>query len=110
MQKELNKFCYEANNRKVRKQKDKLLPSGVSPNIAYEFPERFGATDCLEQVDVRVVEEILDCMQEAKDALSDWGVPKDFAICAQKKYEELSVQEVTMSNVWLVFGSMVNFL
>ena len=110
MQRELDNFCYQANNCRVRKQKDKILPSGVSPDYAYDFPECFGGTDCLEPVDVGIVQEMLDSMQKEKDSMSDWGVPEEFADRAQQVYDTLGISEVTMSNVWLVFSTMINFL
>ena len=106
IQQELDKFRHYANNHRVRKQKDKILPSGVSPNMAYLFPEKFGATNCLEPVDLTVVQEILDGLQEEKERLTDWGVPEEFAARAKTVYDTLPVEEVTLLNIWLVFALM----
>jgi hypothetical protein len=103
IQQELDKFRYQANNRRVRKQKQKTLPSGVSPNIAYTFPERYGGADCLQTVDVRVIQDILDQMQAEKDALTDWGVPEDFSRRARTAFEEMCAPEISISNIWIVF-------
>jgi hypothetical protein len=103
IQKELDKFRFQANNRRVRKQKHKTLPSGVSPNTAYSFPEKFGATDRLQPVEIPVVQAMLEQMQEAKDALDDWGVPAVFARRAQAAYEQTRIPSISISNVWFVF-------
>jgi hypothetical protein len=103
IQQELDKFRFQANNRRVRKQKQKSLPSGVSPNIAYTFPEKFGGTDQLQPVDIEVIQEILDQMQAEKDALADWGIPEDFAQRAQAAFVETRIVEVSVSNIWIVF-------
>ena len=110
MQRELDKFCESANNRRMRKQKDKLLPSGVPPNIAYTFPERFGGEECLQPIDRNIVQEMLDGMQANHDALTDWGVPEDFATRAEAALNRLRVREVTMTNVWLVFAGILQLL
>jgi hypothetical protein len=109
IQKELDKFCAAANNRRVRKQNDKVLPSGVSPNVAFLFPEKFGGRDCLQHVDMDLVDKILDDMREEKEASSDWGVPMDFAVKAQAAYEQLKSPEVTMDTVWVIFAAILPY-
>jgi hypothetical protein len=94
----------------VRKQKDKRLPSGVSPNTAYTFPEEYGGRNCLQPVDVVVIQEMLDEMQEEKDRLSDWGVPEDFAQRAQRALDVYSVGEVNLTNIWFVFQAVLREL
>jgi len=107
MQRELDKFCFSANNRQMRKQRDKLLPSGVTPNVAHTLPERFGGEDCLQPVDRQVIQEIMDEMRENYDALTDWGVPPEFAARAAAACDRLQVHEVTLMNVWVVFSSIL---
>jgi hypothetical protein len=107
MQRELDKFREEANSRRVRKQRDKALPSGVSPNVAYTFPEKFGGENCLQLVDIQLVEGILNDMQKEKEVLSDWGVPLEFRMRAQEVYEYHGSPDVTMETVWLIFSAMV---
>lgn len=112
MQRELDKFRRFANNRRVRKQKDKALPSGVTPNFSYNLPERFGGRDCLQPVNVAVVEEILQDMEEQKNALTDWGVPPVFAARAEAASIQagIRIQEVTMDNAWSVFALILRVL
>lgn len=110
MQKELDKFCQFANNCRMRKQPDKLLPSEVSPKFAYLFPERFDAHDCLQTVDVQIVEEILNDLEEEKRMLTDWGVPEEFSERAKEVLQMIEVGEVTLSNIWIVFNAMLHYL
>ena len=110
MQQELDKFCESANSRKVRKQFEKALPSGVSPNAAYGFPERYGGTNCLQTVDMRIVDKILADLWAAKDKATDWGVPKEFAARAAAVYKRIRVRELNMQTVWLVFQAMLPHL
>jgi len=108
IQKELNRFVESANNRRVRKQRDKLLPSGVSPNTAYVLPENFNAVDCLQQIDGNLIDGILQEFEEGRKSVEDWGVPADFAACAQEAFERLRSPEVTLSNVWIIFAALLN--
>ena len=110
MQKELDNFCYLSNNRRTRKQRDKILPSGVTPNYAYTCPERFGGHDCLQPVDVHIIDEILSDMCSEVSMLMDWGVPADFAARAKEVFAGLGVKEIKMDNVWLIFGAMLRYM
>jgi hypothetical protein len=94
----------------MRKQPNKHLPSGVSANFAYTHPDRFGAQDCLQQVDLAVVEEILMEMEPEKKHLSDWGVPAEFAERAEAAFTRLGMVEVTLETVWVTFNAMLRFL
>jgi hypothetical protein len=107
MQKELDRFRNSVNSRKVRNQKEKALPSGISPNIAFIFPEKCNGVDCLQPVDMDLVDAILADMQAEKDALSDWGVPAEFDRRAQDVFDTLPVREVTMQTVWITFAAML---
>ena len=92
MQRELDKFCHFANNRRVRKQINKHLPSGVTPSFSYTFPERRGGRDCLQPVDTEVVEEILQDVEAEKKALTDWGVSADFVARAEEAARRLDIR------------------
>jgi hypothetical protein len=95
----------------VRKQKNKSLPSGVSPHIAYTLPERYDGEDCLQPVNLGVIQEMLNSeeMLEARAAVSDWGVPEEFARRAEAAREFLNIREVNLQNVWMVFSALLGF-
>ena|ERR1700753_90945 len=110
LQKELDDFCVLANNRRMRKQKEKLLPSGVTPNKAYSLPEDFGGTDCLQPVDLGIIQEILDDMRPEHEVLTDWGVSPEFAERAEAILRRLKIKEVTLTTVWVIFASILSHL
>jgi len=110
MQKELDSFRHYANNHRIRKQKDKRLPSGVTPSFAYTFPEHFGGEDCLQPVDMQVIEEILEDMKPKAEQLMDWGVPPEFEARAQAGFDSLEIKEVTITTVWVVFTALLHFV
>lgn len=106
MQQELNKFMNYANNHKIRKQKEKRLPSGVSPIYAYTCPNRFGGRECLQPVCMQVIEGLMKDLEPEMKAYSDWGVPREFADVAEQLLVAIGVPKVEMSNAWLVFTSL----
>lgn len=94
----------------MRKQKDKVLPSGVTPNQAYSFPDRHGGEDCLIGVNRDTVKAMLNDMQEEQAALTDWGVSPDLVPLAKQALKKLRVKEVTLENIWLVFCALIGLL
>ena len=107
MQTELDKFVKLSNNRRICKQSKKILPSGVTPDFAFTFPERYGASNCLIPVDVQIVDEILNDLKVEKEALTDWGVLQEFARKAEAGLTQMGVKEVTKSNAWIVFAALL---
>ena len=110
MQKELDKFMEFTNNRKVRKQRENVLPTGASPNMAYLFPQQFEGQNCLQPVDVQIVGEILEDLKI--DALSqmDWRVPSDFAEIARRGLKRFGLEEVPLQSAWVVFAAVLGFI
>lgn len=109
MQKELDKFCHYQNHHKMRKQKDKILPSGCSPNFAYSCPGRFGAENCLQPVNMQVIDELLADLERDKRVQSDWGIPPLFAQVANQILREklnMELSEVTKENAWCIFSAV----
>ncbi|KAJ7465857.1 hypothetical protein B0H11DRAFT_1733608 [Mycena galericulata] len=47
IQRSLDEFVDYWNNHKIRTQRNKLLPSGFSPNYICDFPEKFGLTEAI---------------------------------------------------------------
>jgi len=110
IQRELDSFTTSANNQCVRKQKDKILPSGVSLNTAFIFPEKFNGINCIQPVDIAVVDGILREFEEGQKAISDWGVPDEFAIHVKEAHELVGSPKVTVQNVWLVFSAICSII
>ncbi len=59
LQQELDTFKELQNAHRVRRDSDKMNPSGVAPNVAYSLFEKYGGQQCLEEVDVDVVHNIM---------------------------------------------------
>jgi hypothetical protein len=112
LQRELDKFRRFANNCRLRKQPTKELPSGVTPDFAYTFPEQFGGQDHLLPVDLQVIDEIIADLEEEKNANMGWGVPVDFAASVKAALGTLDIREkdITLQNVWWIFSAVLRLL
>jgi hypothetical protein len=91
------------NAARMRKDKLKAGPSGMSRDQAFSFPERWGGRDCLLPVDVDVIRTIK--MEIGGDDLLEF-VSAEFAAHAQAVYDTLGISELTFENVWAVFTQM----
>jgi hypothetical protein len=109
IQRELDNLREIMNKRPQRKQREKILPSGVSPNIAYTLYEKYGRVQCLQPVDVQVVEEIMEVIRGDQDPLTDWGVPDGFGASCEAALVKLRItqDDLTMQNIWFVFAQML---
>jgi len=111
MQRELDKFRANSNSQRMRKQPDKILPSGTSPDTAYLFPENFGGVECLQPVDIHVVDQLLADLQPEKDAYMDWGVDPEFRNRVDSIYKlQLRSPAITMETVWVIFSAIAALL
>lgn len=91
----------------MRKQKNKAGPSGMSRNEAFALPEKWGGRNCLLPVDVNVIREIKVAM--GGDAILEF-TSREFRGKAQQVYDSLQITELTFSNVWDVFTTMLPLL
>ncbi|KAF8498935.1 hypothetical protein JB92DRAFT_3219068 [Gautieria morchelliformis] len=82
------------NNHCVRKDRNKVLPSGVSPNEAFALHEEYSAENLLQPVNKGVVWELM--VSIGGDDLIRFEV-----------HDSLGTQRLTMFNVWTVFQSML---
>jgi hypothetical protein len=80
------------------------LPSGVSPNVAYELYEQYGGQDCLQKVDVAVVEKLMEDIG-GEDLIR--FVSKEYETQAQTVYNALNLPPVAFENVWDIFTAMM---
>ncbi|KAM5544110.1 hypothetical protein V8D89_002296 [Ganoderma adspersum] len=105
IQQELDKLRDKMNNHRVRKDRAKLNPSGVAPNIAYTLFRQYGADSCgLQAVDVDLV---LQLMEEIGGEDLIRFVSAEYAARAEEIFATLNVPELTFHNVWNVFSSML---
>ena len=104
IQQELDELRDRFNNHTVRKVKGKILPSGVSPNITFALPDQYGGENHLQPIDRDAVHGLMDSV--GGEELIQF-VSAEYALHAQGVFDSLSVQKLTMHNVWIVFEDML---
>lgn len=106
IQQELDELKDRLNNHVTRFDKNKKLPSGVSPNVCYSLVEEYGGENCLQLVDTNVVRELMEVL--GGEELLRWpGVDDAYIVRAKAVFAELGVGKLSFDNVWDVFEAML---
>lgn len=104
IQAELDDFRRTSNDHKVRSDNVKVLPSGVSPNVAFALFHKYGGENCLQQVDPAIVQNLME--EIGGEALIQFVTP-EYAAKAQAAYDTLHITSLTLENIWSVFSSLL---
>ncbi|KAJ7647950.1 hypothetical protein FB45DRAFT_975407 [Roridomyces roridus] len=110
VQGELDHFTERWNSHVIRRQKNKVMPSGVSPNELHAHPEHY----CGRCFAIPVPKDAVDALRRntiktpRKDALA-W-VPDDFDIIAWQVYEMVGSPVCSAENAWDVFAEMASIM
>jgi hypothetical protein len=81
-----------------------MNPSGVSPNVCYSLCTKYGGQNCLQPVDVSVVQGLMNDI--GGEELVQFVTP-EYAACAQGIFDTLNIQRLGFENVWLVYSAML---
>ena len=103
-------FMESRNSYRSRRDDTKPDPSGISRNEAYSLPHKWGGKQCLLEVDLEVVREIKDFMSDGDDMFRFPLVTTEFEHEANKVYQALHIQDLSLTNVWNVFCAMLPLL
>ena len=95
------------NDHKVRFDKNKSLPSGVSPNVAFALFHKYNAVNCLQPVDVAVVHNLME--EIGGEELIQFVYP-EYAARAQAAFNTLQITSLTFDNVWIVFKELLRLM
>jgi len=107
IQQELDELKARFNCHKIRYDSTSLLPSGVSPEVAYSLYEDYGAQNCLQPVDPDVVQNLMDELG-GEDVIRFVSVA--YAARAQEVFDSLDVPKIMFENVWKIFQTMLPYL
>jgi hypothetical protein len=107
LRKELATFMEFCNGARMRKDKNKPGPSGMSHNDVFSLPSSWGGRNCLLPVDIDIIREIKVAM--GGDAILEF-VSAEFSQQAQAAFDSLSISELTFQNVWTIFEAMLPLL
>ncbi len=103
IQSELDQLREKFNNHKVRKDRNKKLPSGTSSNIAYTLYGDYGGENCLQPVELPVVSKLMEEIG-GQDLIRFVSV--EYSAKAEAVLKGLGAT-VTLENVWNVFQAML---
>lgn len=104
IQAELESLKDRFNNHRVRTDKGKYLPSGVSPNIAFSLYHKYRGENGLQHVDREVIAKLMEDIG-GEDLIRFVSV--DYAAHAQQIYNNLDFPKLSLSNIWDVFQAML---
>ncbi|KAE9403507.1 hypothetical protein BT96DRAFT_990167 [Gymnopus androsaceus JB14] len=105
----VNEFIEYWNNHKTRIQKKSNLPSGVAPNIIFDFPATYGLRNCGTPVDLQDIEALRQTIPRSRAECFHW-VSDEFDTAAQGAYSQLGSLELTHTNGWQIFVDMAALL
>lgn len=106
MQRELDRYCEMENNRFVRRQEAKLLPSGAKRSEFYRNPGRWGGRPCLIPVPDAELDRLLKKAEE--EAYEDMEyVDEEHKALADEVYAVIGKPVITLDTAWLVFKQMI---
>ncbi|KAJ7653566.1 hypothetical protein DFH06DRAFT_1270086 [Mycena polygramma] len=97
VQGELDHFTERWNSHVIRRQRNKLMPSGVSPNELYAHPEYYGAASA--------VDTFRDTIRIDRETALRW-VPVEFDTIAIQVYELLGSPVCSAETAWDLFSKM----
>jgi hypothetical protein len=90
----------------VRYDRSKKIPSGVSPDVAISLYTEYDGENCLQPVDVDIVQQLMDGIGD--DVIR--FVPAEYANRAQEVFSSLEVTKLSFENIWHVFNRMIPHL
>ncbi|TFK59237.1 hypothetical protein BDN72DRAFT_906048 [Pluteus cervinus] len=106
LRQELQNFVALRNGSRTRTNKAKVGPSGMSRNEAYSIPSTWGGRDCLLPIDDHggLIAELKQAL--GGDEILEF-VSADFTRRADVAYINMNVRELTFTNVWAIFSSLL---
>ncbi|KAJ7588666.1 hypothetical protein C8J56DRAFT_785419 [Mycena floridula] len=105
VQNSLDLFMDYFNNNKTKKQKGKLLPSGVAPNVVYDFPKEYGLENVGQPVDIAAIQILRAEIPVSRTESYRW-VTDEFDAIAQAVYDALLDRSMAAIDGWRVFNQM----
>ncbi|KAJ6477985.1 hypothetical protein DFH09DRAFT_1253423 [Mycena vulgaris] len=109
IQGELDHFTEMWNSHVIRRQRNKLMPSGVSPNELYSHPEHYGGRCFAIPVPKDAIDALRGSIKLTRKAALTW-VPEEFDTIAAQVYEMLGSPECSPDTAWTLFSEMASVL
>lgn len=105
----LDDFVDYWNNHKIRTQRSKILPSGVSPNYIFDFPDRFGLIKFGEPAPQHFVDALRKNIPISRQECYRW-VSDEFDTQAWEIYTQIGSPKLVLTDGWTIFCQMLPHL
>lgn len=110
VQSDLDIWVNQENHHRVRKQADKILPSGGTRRDFFFHPEKYNGAQCGIPVDVNVVDELIaQAMQAGGEELMRY-VELEFEEVAAEAYNAVGSPVITLETAWEVVHQLIQYV
>lgn len=109
VQRHLDDLKQSFNYNATRYQRNKKLPSGVAPQIVYDFPDRYGLEFLGCEVDPAAIETLRSGVGISREEAFRW-VSEEFDAWATEVYKQIGSPELECDNGWSIFNQMLRLL
>ncbi|KAF8824199.1 hypothetical protein HHX47_DHR8000467 [Lentinula edodes] len=105
----VDEFVDYWNNHKTRAQRAANLPSGVAPNVVFDFPENYGLVNCGIPVEIEDIAALRETLPRSREDCYEW-VSKEFDQTASDVYSQLGSPTLNHTTGWQIFADMLKRL
>ncbi|KAJ7879979.1 hypothetical protein B0H14DRAFT_2566489 [Mycena olivaceomarginata] len=102
----LDDFVDYWNDHKIRTQRNKALPSGVSPKFICGFPERFGLTHFGTPAPQDLVDTLHQNIPKSREECYRW-VSDEFEVRVSEIYDHIGAPKLAPTEGWTIFCQML---
>ncbi|KAJ7703470.1 hypothetical protein B0H14DRAFT_3099849 [Mycena olivaceomarginata] len=102
----LDDFVDYWNNHKIRTQRNKALPSGVSPKFICDFPERFGLTHFGTPAPQDLIDTLHQNIPKSREECYRW-VSDEFEVRVSEIYDHIEAPKLAPTEGWTIFCQML---
>ncbi|KAJ7453038.1 hypothetical protein B0H11DRAFT_1741523 [Mycena galericulata] len=101
----LDEFVDYFNNKKTRKQRGRILPSGVAPNVVFDMPRNYGLENLAIPVAQEAIDELRTLIDTSREEAYRW-VSDEFDALASEVYIQLGCPKLEALSGWAIFNAM----
>ncbi|KAJ3816920.1 hypothetical protein F5880DRAFT_1493722, partial [Lentinula raphanica] len=107
VQSAVTEFVNYWNNHKTRTSRTANIPTGVAPNVIFDFPENYGLVNSGVLISSEDIAALRETIPKSRKECYQW-VADDFDSAAQEVYNRLNSPELSHTTGWQVFVDMLS--
>ncbi|KAF8202754.1 hypothetical protein K438DRAFT_1581060, partial [Mycena galopus ATCC 62051] len=101
----LDEFLDYFNNKKTRKQRNRILPSSVAPNVVFDMPADYSLQNLAIPVTQEVIQELRGLIETPREEAFRW-VSDEFDMLATNIYNGLGSPKLETLSGWAILNAM----